>query len=104
MDEGKGGLTRSLQVREGENRKQSANLGGNEKEKKKRDQPGQGDSGQEGHGKGLRERGKGEGWAGQKVHDCGLGDGVAEASRALSEAVVAVLSASQGIHKRSKPC
>ena len=45
-----------------------------------------------------RERGKGEGWAGQKAHDGGLGDGVAEASRALSEAVVAVLSASRGIH------
>ena len=43
MDEGKGGQTLSLQEREGENRKQSANLG---KEKKKRDQPGQGDSGQ----------------------------------------------------------
>ena len=51
-----------------------------------------------------KERGKGEGWAGQKAHDGGLGDGVAEASRALSEAVVVVLSASQGIHKRSKPC
>ena len=34
MDEGKGGQTRSLQEREGENRKQSANLGRNEKEKK----------------------------------------------------------------------
>ena len=51
-------------------------------------------SGQEGHGKGA------EGWAGQKAHDGGLGDGVAEASRALSEAVVAVLSASRGIHQR----
>ena len=40
------------------------------------------------------------GWAGQKAHHGGLGDGVAEASRALSEAVVAVLSASRGIHKR----
>ena len=107
MDEGKGGLTRSLQEREGENRKQSANLGRNEKEKKKRDQPGQGDSGQEGHGKGLLERGKGGGWAGQKAHDGGLGDGlavVAEASRALSEAVVAVLSASRGSISGSKPC
>ena len=28
--------------------------GRNEKEKKKRDQPGQGDSGQEGHGKGAK--------------------------------------------------
>ena len=35
MDEGKGGQIRSLQEREGENRKQSANLGRNEKEKKK---------------------------------------------------------------------
>ena len=42
-----------------------------------------------------RERGKGEGWAGQKAHDGGLCDGVAEASRALSEAVVAVLSATR---------
>ena len=49
-----------------------------------------------------RERGKGEGWAGQKAHEGGLGDGVAEASRALSETVVtvAVLSASRGIHQR----
>ena len=45
-----------------------------------------------------RERGKGEGWAGQKAHEAGLGDGVAEASRALSEALVVVLSASRGIH------
>ena len=37
MDGGKGGQTLSLQEREGENRKQSANLGRNEKEKKKRD-------------------------------------------------------------------
>ena len=36
MDEGQGGQTLSLQEREGENRKQSANLGRNEKEKKKR--------------------------------------------------------------------
>ena len=36
MDGGKGGQTLSLQEREGENRKQSANLG--EKETKKRDQ------------------------------------------------------------------
>ena len=34
-----------------------------------------------------------DGQARQKAHDGGLGDGVAEASRALSEAVVAVLSA-----------
>ena len=47
MDEGKGGQKRGLQEREGENRKQSANLVRNEKEKKKRDQPGQGDSGLE---------------------------------------------------------
>ena len=38
MDEGKGGQTRSLQEREGENRKQSANLGRNEQEKKKREE------------------------------------------------------------------
>ena len=50
-----------------------------------------------------KERGKGEGWAGQKAHDGGLGDGVAEASRALSE-VVAVLSASRGSISGSKPC
>ena len=42
----------------------------------------------------------GRGRDGQKAHDGGLGDGVTEASRALSEAVVAVLSASRGIHKR----
>ena len=47
MDGGKGGQTLSLQEREGENRKQSANLG--RKRKNRRDQPGQGDSGQEGH-------------------------------------------------------
>ena len=53
-----------------------------------------------------RERGKGEGWGGQKAHDRdgGLGDGVAagrgEQSFVGSEAEVAVLSASRGIHKR----
>ena len=57
MDEGKGGQTLSLQERKGESRKQSANLGRNGKEKKKRDQPGQGDSGQESHGKGAGEGG-----------------------------------------------
>ena len=96
MDEGKGEQTRSLQEWEGENRKQSANLGRNGKEKKKLDQQGRAI---EGHSVTGREQGKGEGWAGQKALDGGLGDGVAEASRALSEAVVAVLSASLGIHK-----
>ena len=78
--------------------------GRNGKEKKKRGQPGQGNSWQEGHWKGA---GKGKGWGGQKAHDGGqkahhggLGDGVAKSSRALSEAVVAVLSASRGINKR----
>ena len=37
-----------------------------------------------------RERGKGEGWGGQKAHAGGLSDGVAEASRALAEALLAV--------------
>ena len=50
MDKGKVGQARSLQ--EGGNRKQSANLGRNGKEKKKWDQQGNGDSVQEGHGKG----------------------------------------------------
>ena len=76
MDGGKGGQTLSLQAREGENRKQSANLGRNEKEKKKPDQPGQGDSGQEGPR--SRVTGREQGWAGQKAHDGGLGDGVAK--------------------------
>ena len=53
MDEVKGGQTLSLQGREGENRRQSANLGRNGKEKKKLDQPGQGDS--------EHEKGAGEG-------------------------------------------
>ena len=48
---------------------------------------------EEGHG-------KGEGWGGQKTHDGGLCFGVAWASRALAEALLAVLSASQGIHQR----
>ena len=95
MEKGKGGQTLRLKGREGENRKQSAKLGRNEKEKKNgisraRAIPGKKVTG--------RERGKGEGRAGQKAHDGGLGDGVAEASRALSEAVVTVLSASRGIH------
>ena len=49
MDEGKGGKTRSMQERE------RVRTGGNHriwKEKKKRDQPGHGDSGQEDHEKG----------------------------------------------------
>ena len=50
MVEGKGGQTRSLQEREGENRRKP-NLGRNEKETKKRDQPGQGDSGHGGRGR-----------------------------------------------------
>ena len=50
MDEGKGGQTLSLQEREGENRKQSANLGRNEKEKKKWDQPGRTRRSREGKG------------------------------------------------------
>ena len=85
MDEGKGGQTRSLQEREGENRKQSANLGRNGISRA-RAIPGKKVMG--------RER-EGEGWAGQKAYDGGLGDGVAEASRALSEAVVVVLSDSR---------
>ena len=70
--------------------------GRNEKEKKG-DQPGQGDSGQGGHGKGA---GEGRDGQAQKAHDGALADGVAEASRALSEAVAAVLNASRGIHQR----
>ena len=58
MDEGKGGQTQSLQEREGENRRQSVNLGRNGKKKKNRDQPGQGDSEQEGHRKGAGEGGE----------------------------------------------
>ena len=58
-DGGKGGQTQSLQERADENRRQSANLGRNGKEKKNWDQPGQGDSEQEGHGKGAREGGWG---------------------------------------------
>ena len=82
MDEGKGGQTRSLQEREGENRNQSANLGTrrNGKEKKKTGSESAG-PGQFWPGMGA---GEGGGWAGQKAHDGGLGDGVAEASRALS--------------------
>ena len=79
MDGGKGGQTLSLQEREGENRKQSANLG-EMRISRARAIPGKKVTGSE--------WGKGKGWAGQKAHDCGLGDGVAEASRALSEAVV----------------
>ena len=71
MDEGKGGQTRGLQEREGGNMEKSE---GKEK------------TGSAGPG---RLAGKGEGWGGQKAHDGGLGDGVAEASRALSKAVVA---------------
>ena len=62
MDGGKGGQTLRLQGREGENRKQSAKLGRYEKEKKKRDQPGQGDSGKKVTG---RERGTRRGRDGQ---------------------------------------
>ena len=73
MDEGKGGQTLSLQERVG--------TGSNSESGKEK--------------KNSRKRRKG--WACQKAH---VGDGVAEASRALSEAVVAVLSASRAIHQR----
>ena len=97
MDEGKGGQTRSLQEREGGNRKQSANLGENGRKRKNGISRARAILGKKVMG---RERGKGEEWGGQKAHDGGLGDGVAEASRAFSEVVVAVLSASRGIHER----
>ena len=57
MDGGKGWQTQSLQEREGENRKQSANRGSNGKEKKKRDQPSRAFPSKKVTG---RERGKGD--------------------------------------------
>ena len=106
MDEEKGGQTQSLQEREDEKRRQSANWGRNGMERKKRGIGGEmGWKGENGISlaraipskKVWKGAGDGGGWGGQKTHDCGLGYG---ASRALAVAVLAVLSASRGIHER----